>query len=180
MSGLASVLDAQSPTRLNDLGGRWDKAILTACHQLTLLDSTQSGRVRREINRDRSWALIGWAERMASLGVRTQSREVLVLALVGLSFFDQAVIDSRDAEVVYALLVRATALIGDDPKQVADLAAQQSDPPGREWLLGRMPQPHSAVPPTHSEEGEGSRFGFRRRESDWDPEAELSEFADDA
>jgi hypothetical protein len=178
MTALASFLDAESPTRIEDLGGGWDKAILAACQQFTLLDAAERGRVRSEISRDRGWALIGWAERMASLGVRLRSRDVLILGLVGLSLFDQSEIDTRDAEVVYALFVCAAELIDSDPLMVAKLAAEQTDPPGRVWLLDRMPSRHVGVPPTHYEEGEGATFAFCRRQNDWDPEVELRDFLD--
>jgi hypothetical protein len=106
MTGLPSLLDALSPVGLDKLGGKWDQAILADCEQFTLLDRTAKARVRRAINRDRSWALIGWSEGMASFGVRIRSRDFLVLGLVGLSLFDQSEIDTRDAEIVYELFVR--------------------------------------------------------------------------
>lgn len=179
MTGLPSLLDAPSPVGLDKLGGKWDQAILAACEQFTLLDRTAKARVRRAINRDRSWALIGWSEGMASFGVRIRSRDVLVLGLVGLSLFDQSDIDTRDAEIVYELFVRAAELILVDPSLVVKTASGLTDPPGRAWLLDRMPSRGVGVPSTHDEIGEGEDFAFHRREIEFDPEVELRDILDE-
>lgn len=175
MTGLPELLDAEAP---RDLGGRWDHALMAGCRQFVLLGEEEKGRVRTAINRDRSWALIGWAEAMATLGVRLGSRDVLEWALVGLSLFDQDAVDSRDAEMVYAVLIRAATRIGEDPAAVVEQAAGQTDGAGRAWLVRRMPT-QSALPATHREEGEGRTFAFRRADTNWGHGAELADFLDD-
>lgn len=169
MTGLPELLDTASPCGLEDLGGRWDQALLAGCCQFALLGEADQQCVRRAMNVKRSWALIGWAEGMATLGVRANSRDVLVSGLIGLSLFNQHAVDTRDAEVVYALLARATELIGEDSAEVVGLAAEQTDPLGRAWLLDRIPDGLVGVPPSHHEEGEGDSFAFRRREADSTP-----------
>lgn len=182
MTGLAELLDAPGPRGLDDLGGRWDQALMVGCRHFALLGNAEKQSVRRAIMRDhdRSWALIGWVEGLATLGVRAGSRDVLVFGLIGLSLFDQDAVDTRDAEVVYALVVRAAELIGEAPREVVELAAAQTDPLGREWLVDRMPGGSPGVPPTHNEAGEGDNFAFRRREANRDPEVDLADFLDES
>lgn len=180
MIGLLDLLDAPSPRGLADLGGQWDQALMVGCRHFALLDDAEKGTIRRAIDRDRSWVLISWAEGLASLGVRAGSRDILVFGLIGLSLFDDAAVDTRDAEVVYSLLVRAARKIGENPSSLAQEAARQTDARGAAWLLGHEPDPDVVLPPTHYEDGEGDEFAFRRRAADRDPEVELADFLDDA
>ena len=100
MSGLAPLLDMPTPVGLEDLGGAWDTALYRECRRFARLDEEAKRAVRGEMNRDRSWAIVGWAEGMASLGVREKDRDRLVYGLVGLSLFCWQDFDQRDAAVI--------------------------------------------------------------------------------
>ena len=178
MIPLLEQLDAPSPHGLNDLGGAWDMAVLDGCRAFARLDEGAKRAIREAMNRDRSWAVVGWAEGMASLAVRQRDRQLLLYGLVGLSLFDRQDFDSRDAALVYPLFVRAAELLGEDADEVTDAAAELTDSIGRAWLLALLPAGEYRVPSTHEEHGSGATFSFRRSGESWDPMTELGDLVE--
>jgi hypothetical protein len=164
MSELLASLDIPSPLGLDDLGGSWDAAIYEGCRRFAELGDDAKHEIREKIDRDRSWAIVSWAEGMASLAVREQDGNRLVYGLVGLSLFSHTDFDPRDAIVVYPLFVRAAQLIGEDPDEVTRAAAGLSDSAGRGWLLGLLPADRHDGASMHEEVGAGREFAFRRRD----------------
>ena len=179
MSRLTEQLDVPSPHGLDELGGSWDASVLEQCRGFTKLDEPGKRAVRETMTRDRSWAIVSWAESMASLGARKRDRHLIVYGLVGLSLFDRETFDERDAALVFPLLARAAELIGADADEVTGEAAELADSVGRAWLLSLLPAADHSVPATHKEHGSGSRFAFRRTDERWDPDSDLADFAED-
>ena len=179
MSQLAARLDSLGPVGLRELGGAWDDEILIEIRRFATLDESNKQAIRSEMNQDRSWAIVSWAEGMATLAVREADPQRLVYGLVGLSLFERNEFDAREAMVVYPLFVRAAELIGEKPDDLALAAAALSDSAGRLWLLERLPSEQHRIASTHSERGVGRDFRFQRLAEDWDPEAELSDYDDD-
>lgn len=178
MTLLIEQLDDPSPHGLQELGGAWDEAILDACRRFVQLDDTEKLAIRRLMTRDRSWSIVGWAEAMATLGVRKRDREALVLALVGLALFGRD-FDERDARLVYPLLARGAQLIGVGADDITGTAAELADSVGRSWLLGLLRTGFHALPVTHRERGSGATFSFERVEPRWDPEVELADLLEE-
>jgi hypothetical protein len=178
MSKLTAQLDAPSPKGLQELGGAWDAAVFDECRRFTTLDETQKQAVRDQMSRDRSWAIVSWAEGMATLAVREGDRQRILYGLVGLSLFDSDEIDARDVQVVYPLFVRAAERIGEDADELTGAAAHLTDSVGRRWLLALLPARGHRVERSHVERGSGRDFRFERVGTDWDPEAELADFAE--
>lgn len=176
--GMAARLDAPAPRSLDDLGGVWDLAILDECRRFVEADEQWKRAVREPMDRNRSWAIVSWAEGMASLAVREHDRQYLVLGLVGLSLFDHRDFDARDAAVVFPLFVRAAELIGEDADDITGTAAKLTDSIGHSWLLSLSPSPTRRTQATHDEIGSGRSFAFRRRGDEWNPETELADFSD--
>ena len=138
--------------------------------------SRDAKRTAREaMTKERSWALMGWAQRMATLAVRLRSPQLVVLGLVGLSLHRD--VDVRDVLVEVPLLRRAAALIGEDPPQLFDAAAGLTDDDGAAWLAGLRDSPMGPADMGYVEEGSGESFAFRRAEPSWDPEVELKDVA---
>jgi hypothetical protein len=179
MSALTERLDLASPQGVEDLGGAWDQGVLEACRQLAAMDETAKEAIRAEMTTDRSWSLLGWAQRMATLTVRTGDPELAATALAGLSLFDRRDFDGREALVVRALLLRAVSLTGADPSLAVGAAAAGTDALGRDWLRGLgdgYPAPDQMG---FVERGSGPSFRFDPVGEEWDPELELGDFADE-
>src|SRR3954447_24548231 len=104
MSPLEEALDAPSPQGLSDLGGSWDRGIDRA---LELLLGGAPVPPVAELSQDRGWALLSWAECMASQITRARDASLLERAVFALLLVDRSgVLDRRDTLVVGGLLRR--------------------------------------------------------------------------
>jgi hypothetical protein len=153
-------------------------SVLAEIRHFASVDEGAKRAIRDGIGRDRSWVIVGWAEGMASLAVRTGRRDYLCLGLVGLSLFDASEFDARDALIVYPLFVRAAELLGESPDQIAREAAQLTDSMGADWILKLLPSNRHATQATHTEMGQGPDFAFKRRVRARDAESELADFVE--
>jgi hypothetical protein len=176
MSELTATLDALSDADLERLPSAWDERVTAGVREFA--DATRDAKrpVREAMTRERSWALMRWANRMATLAVRLRSPQVAVLGLVGLSLHRD--VDVRDALVEVALLRRAAALVGEDPPRLFDAAAELTDEEGAAWLAGLRDSPMGPADMGYVEQGRGDDFTFRRAEPSWDPEVELKDVLD--
>lgn len=177
MTLLEALNRRRTPELLGELGGRWDEAVFAACRRFGQLQAGAKSEVRSSLGRSRSWALLGWAEGMASLAVREANPERLVYGLVALSLVDRSVVDERDVLLILPLYARAAQLLGLDCRTLVATAAGVADAPGRMWLAG-VAFESAALPATHREVGSGRDFVFARILEDWDPEQALAAFAD--
>jgi hypothetical protein len=132
--------------------------------------------LRETMTRERSWALMRWAQRMATVAVRLGSSRLVVLGLVGLSLHRD--VDERDALVEVALLRRAATLLGEDPPSLFDAAAELTDADGAAWLAELRDSLMGPADMGYVEEGQGDDFAFRRAEPAWEPEVELKHVLD--
>jgi hypothetical protein len=179
MLDLVTQLDVACPLGLDDLGGPWDTAVSNAMREFGELGRASKSLVRDEIDGDRSWILMGWAERAASLAVRQQDAEALLYGLVGLSLVNLAQIDERDVMVLLPLFVRAAQMLSTDPDDTFRKAEALADTQGSVWLAQFVPtEPYGSLM-IHTERGFGPTFAFVRKEVAWDPLTTLAPWMDE-
>jgi hypothetical protein len=176
VSGLTTTLDTLSDRDLERLPSAWDERVTVGVREFADAPRDVQQDLRATMTRERSWAMMRWAQRMATLAVRLGSRELVVLGLVGLSLHRD--VDERDALIEVALLRRAAALVGEDPPNLFDAAAELTDGEGAAWLAKLRDSLMGPADMGYVEEGRGDDFAFRRAEPDWDPEVELKDVLD--
>lgn len=172
---LRTLLSAPSPGELRDLGGEWDQRVLA---EITGPAARAAAPGQHLLDRDASWVLLGWVERMATLAVRRNSADLLAAAVSGLTLADRSAIDERDVLVVSAVCGRAAELLGLDWEQLRLLADPLVDSAGRSWLAAIAGSATSGLPATYVESGSGVAFAFEREPVDHGLEAELDDFLD--
>jgi hypothetical protein len=176
VSELTATLDALSDRDLERLPSAWDERVTGGVREFANAPRDAKRALREAMTRERSWAMMRWAQRMATVAVRLGSPQLVVLGLVGLSL--QRDVDERDALVEVPLLRRAATLVGEDPPSLFDAAAELTDEEGAAWLAELRDSPMGPADMGYVEEGRGDDFAFRRAEPDWDPEVELKDVLD--
>jgi hypothetical protein len=173
---LRTLLSAPSPGELRDLGGEWDQRVFAEITGPAARAAVPPGQ--HLLDRDASWVLLGWVERMATLAVRRNSADLLAAAVSGLTLADRSAIDERDVLVVSAVCGRAGELLGLDWEQLRLLADPLVDSAGRSWLAAIAGSATSGLPSTYVESGSGVTFAFEREPADHGLEAELDDLLD--
>ncbi|ASR36940.1 hypothetical protein BAY61_20325 [Prauserella marina] len=116
---------------------------------------------RAALSKDRSWVLLAWVERCASLVVVTRRAGLVRTAAFALSLLADDVLDRRDVLLVASLIRRASELAALDFASLATEGCERAGERGRRCLawLRKVPE---RTPSTHTESGSGDGFRFRR------------------
>lgn len=150
-----------APAALEDLGGRWDKAVKKAVSEAATVEF-------QHLEVEQVWALLGWSERCASIALGSGDAEWLVAAARAVLLVEDAA-DRRDRAVVLELLAYAATRLG----KFRDVARRLS---GTSALSGASFESRD-TPPPHVVRGTGRRRVLARVDG-WNPLVELKDFLD--
>ena len=149
---------------LPPIPNRRDEQISSLIRQRASLSAAERGKSIDVINEDRSATLLAYSERMASLAVRRNSRELLLLGLLALCL-DGWKGDWRENTLLLCLHFDAAMKIGVAPGDVFGGAANLLSAPvgaSLEAFLVRAPEDQTLSAMGYEESADSDGFRYRR------------------
>jgi hypothetical protein len=137
-----------------------DSRIGRAVKAFTTAEPAWQAAFRESVDHDRADLLCAWSERMAALAVRLESRQPLVLGLVGLSLAEET--QDGEALLIAPLHRRSAEKLGADADRLFDEAAGESDLPGARWLREAGDSEDQVEDAGYVEDGEAASFRYLR------------------
>ena len=131
---------------------------------LSLGDDGAKKSIRESVGRDQKRVFLAFAERMASLAVRLNSQEPLMMAMMAM-FLQIGIGDVREDIIILTLIHAAAEKISSDPRFVFLESARQfglNDTSGLEAYLGRSNESKSLKSMGYSEGVDEDGFRFVR------------------
>jgi hypothetical protein len=128
------------------------------------LDDEDKRTVRLSVERDQKFVFLAFAERMASLAIRLESREPLMLAMIAM-FLQIGIGDVREDIIRLSLVHAAAQKLEIDPRSVFMESAQQfglGDTSGLEAFLRRSDEDKSIKSMGYTEGMDQGGFRFVR------------------
>jgi hypothetical protein len=126
--------------------------------------TSAKSEITTTIGPEQTWGLLAYAERMAILSVRQQSRDLLEKALLAL-VVEGFRWDAREDMLILSLINHSAVKVGADPRQLFEGAARHASPQVAQHLrefIGRRPEDNSIQAMGYSEETTPEGFSYAR------------------